>query len=202
MRHFLAKTHRSLAGRERVHSASAALALQLQTCCHSPIHHPRMAAHARTAWSRLFAAGKQFGVWYDVQLQARPVLTKSATSGVLFMLGDGLSQTIEGGGLDGARLVRMGIWGSMFGVLAHGWYHMLEKIVSAPGRMGAVYRVLWDQVRGMSACGIHFPRSRRSPRAQLDPRLAARTALMPRAVDMDARHQYCVLRCWRHASHR
>jgi len=84
--------------------------------------------------------------WYGQQLTQRPIVTKSITSCVLFMVGDGMAQSIEGKGMDVARLARMGIWGGMFGVMAHGWFGMLEKLVTSTGNWGAFYRVLWDQV--------------------------------------------------------
>ena len=97
--------------------------------------------------TKLRSAAMPAATWYANKLEARPIITKSVTSCALFMVGDGMAQGIEGAGFDGARLARMGVWGGMFGVMAHGWFGTLEKLVLSTGNWGAFYRVLWDQVR-------------------------------------------------------
>jgi len=66
---------------------------------------------------------------YDHLLVARPIITKSLTSAVLFGAGDYLGQYLERRSAaagqakpyDIKRTVRMVGWGAAFGVLAHGW---------------------------------------------------------------------------------
>jgi len=82
---------------------------------------------------------------YEAQLEARPLLTKSITSGVLYGLGDGLAQTVtrrqqrstgvEPSAFDGARWLRAVAFGGLFYPLpAHVHYNFLERLVVV--RMG------------------------------------------------------------------
>ena len=103
-------------------------------------------------------AGAKFGAWYDKQLTANPIVTKAATSAALYVVGDSMAQAIAGGegGVDLGRLARGIVWGGLFGVMAHGWYGVLEKIVMAQGRTGAVLRVAWDQLTWTPLVNIAF----------------------------------------------
>lgn len=79
--------------------------------------------------------------------QRRPILVKTATSAVLFGLGDVMSQKLEGKKeLDVERTVRMFAWGGMFAPLAHVWYGALDKMIPGQGAAVVAKKVAADQV--------------------------------------------------------
>lgn len=77
---------------------------------------------------------------YEAMLETSPILTKSATGGVLYGIGDSIAQTItrrqavanggEDGGFDTARWLRAVAFGGIFYPLpAHIHYNFLERFV-------------------------------------------------------------------------
>ncbi|KAK5171890.1 Protein required for ethanol metabolism [Saxophila tyrrhenica] len=90
--------------------------------------------------------------WYQARLAARPVLTQSITTAVLFATGDTMAQqAIEKRGLKEhnlARTARMAIYGgAVFGPGATLWYQFLQRKIVLPGRpnLQIVARVATDQ---------------------------------------------------------
>eukprot|EP00954_Amorphochlora_amoebiformis_P005018 393797-Amorphochlora_amoeboformis.AAC.2 len=86
---------------------------------------PKAATPPRVAPWRRFAAA------YERSLEARPVLTKSITGGILFGLGDILGQNLSGQveskGFDSPRFARAVLFGGVFYPLpAHIHYNFLE----------------------------------------------------------------------------
>jgi len=86
---------------------------------------------------------------YEAQLEARPVITKSLTSGALYGLGDWVAQTVERRNssepqpLDGSRWMRAVAFGGLFYPLpAHFHYNFLEWLVVVRWGM-ATSRVPW-----------------------------------------------------------
>ena len=69
------------------------------------------------------AKGGGLGAWYNAQIEARPVITKSLTSAVICAGGDLLCQlAIEGGQLDLLRTARFGACGLfLVGPIMHNW---------------------------------------------------------------------------------
>lgn len=86
---------------------------------------------------------------YEAQLEARPVLTKSLTSGALYGVGDWVAQTVERRNsaepqpFDGSRWMRALAYGGLFyPIPAHIHYNFLEWLVVV--RWGvATSRVPW-----------------------------------------------------------
>lgn len=98
---------------------------------------------------------------YQSLLERCPILTKAATSAVLFFGGDVGAQCIEHGRIpdsfDTRRTVRMTLWGGLFfAPLAHGWFNLLEKLVKASGTSGVVQRVAWDQLTWTPVINVAF----------------------------------------------
>ncbi|GAB5363817.1 hypothetical protein AAMO2058_000915700 [Amorphochlora amoebiformis] len=88
---------------------------------------PKAATPPRVAPWRRFAAA------YERSLEARPVLTKSITGGILFGLGDILGQNLSGQveskGFDSPRFARAVLFGGVFYPLpAHIHYNFLETL--------------------------------------------------------------------------
>ena len=89
---------------------------------------------------------------YQARLAARPVLTQSITTAVLFATGDIMAQQgVEGKGIDEhslARTGRMALYGGcVFGPGATLWYQFLSKKIVIPNRpnLEIVARVATDQ---------------------------------------------------------
>ena len=108
------------------------------------------------AVSAVKATAVKFSGWYDAKLTQHPIATKAVTSAALYIVGDSMAQVLAGGSFDWARLARGAVWGGLFGVMAHGWYGALEKIVLAEGRVGAALRVAWDQLTWTPIVNIAF----------------------------------------------
>jgi len=95
----------------------------------------RAAAAAKPSETTL---ARRFVAAYEASLEARPILTKSVTSGVLYGIGDGVAQTIEQRSgdraaakpYDGTRWLRAVAFGGIFYPLpAHIHYNFLERLV-------------------------------------------------------------------------
>lgn len=94
----------------------------------------RAAATAKPSETTL---ARRFVAAYEAALEARPILTKSVTSGVLYGIGDTVAQTIEQRSseaaakpYDGARWLRAVAFGGIFYPLpAHIHYNFLERLV-------------------------------------------------------------------------
>ncbi|KAI0473796.1 hypothetical protein GGR56DRAFT_649066 [Xylariaceae sp. FL0804] len=91
--------------------------------------------------------------WYQAKLAARPLLTQSATTAVLFAVGDiTAQQVVEKRGFDKHEFARTGrmfaYGGAIFGPAATTWYKLLSQRVVLPGRPRAemVARVACDQL--------------------------------------------------------
>ncbi|APA06706.1 hypothetical protein SS1G_04706 [Sclerotinia sclerotiorum 1980 UF-70] len=89
--------------------------------------------------------------WYQMKLAARPVLTQSITSAVLFATGDVLAQQlVEKKGINGheiARTGRMALYGgAIFGPIATNWFKFLQnKVVLKNKNLEMAARVAADQ---------------------------------------------------------
>ncbi|KAM0284248.1 hypothetical protein ACHAQH_002037 [Verticillium albo-atrum] len=73
--------------------------------------------------------------WYQARLAARPLLTQSITTGVLFVTGDVVAQqAVEKKGVKGhdlARTGRMALYGSsVFGPVATTWFGFLARNIN------------------------------------------------------------------------
>ena len=84
---------------------------------------------------------------YEVQLEARPVFTKSATSGALYGVGDWVAQTVERRNssepFDGSRWMRAIAFGGLFyPIPAHIHYNFLQWLVVVRWSV-ATSRVPW-----------------------------------------------------------
>jgi len=98
-------------------------------------------------WVALAAAAVAVAGPGYMALNARhPVPIKAATSGLVYVLGDVLSQRVTGGAgtpLDQARAVRSGIIGcTMHGPMSHWWYIALDAFCDAAGLAAAWWVVL------------------------------------------------------------
>ena len=109
---------------------------------------------------------------YSQLLLTHPILTKTATSTVLFGAGDVISQKLDPKApFDGARFARMAAWGAIFTPFAHVWYGALDKMIPGSGAGVVAAKVAADQVRaGRGAAGI---------RALQPTRLAHRSVAAP-----------------------
>ncbi|MCJ1293995.1 Protein required for ethanol metabolism [Xylographa carneopallida] len=89
--------------------------------------------------------------WYQARLAARPLLTQSITTAVLFATGDILAQQfVENVGSDKhniARTGRMALYGgAVFGPAATMWYKVLQNRINFRSQTGTIVaRVLADQ---------------------------------------------------------
>ncbi|KAJ5531942.1 hypothetical protein N7504_009835 [Penicillium tannophilum] len=90
--------------------------------------------------------------WYQAKLAARPILTTSISSAVLFGSGDVLAQqAVDRRGLekhDFARTGRMALYGgAVFGPAATQWYRILQRHINLKSRAGTtIARVAADQM--------------------------------------------------------
>ncbi|XP_014256881.1 protein sym-1-like [Cimex lectularius] len=67
---------------------------------------------------------------YQALLYKRPYITNSATTAVLAAAGDGIAQVVfERKKYDGARTMRMFIFGAMIGPVVTKWYRYLDSVV-------------------------------------------------------------------------
>ncbi|KAG7393395.1 hypothetical protein PHYPSEUDO_009599 [Phytophthora pseudosyringae] len=112
---------------------------------------------------------RSFRLVYDEWLHRRPLLTKMATSSVLFGLGDRLAQRVEKIGKtdeeleemakdnvvqddrlmseSAAKTVRMMVWGGLFlSPMMHTWYNLMEKVFVGTGKLVAAKKVVADMV--------------------------------------------------------
>ncbi|KAE9036266.1 hypothetical protein PR003_g7355 [Phytophthora rubi] len=112
---------------------------------------------------------RSFRYVYDEWLHRRPLLTKMATSSVLFGLGDRLSQRVEKIGKteeelaeleqdnnieeghlvseSTAKTVRMMVWGGLFlSPMMHNWYNLMERVFVGTGKRVVVKKVVADMV--------------------------------------------------------
>jgi len=85
---------------------------------------------------------------YDRALSARPILTKVATSSLLYTLGDCLSQKLDGSleksGYDPLRTLRMTLYGGvLFAPYSHLWY---VKILGRVFKNPAAKNVHWKKL--------------------------------------------------------
>ncbi|KAM3083965.1 Protein required for ethanol metabolism [Clarireedia jacksonii] len=89
--------------------------------------------------------------WYQMKLAARPVLTQSVTSAVLFATGDVMAQQlVEKKGIQGHELARTGrmafYGGCIFGPVATNWFKFLQnKVVLKNKNLEIAARVAADQ---------------------------------------------------------
>ncbi|KAJ8069994.1 hypothetical protein OCU04_000398 [Sclerotinia nivalis] len=89
--------------------------------------------------------------WYQMKLAARPVLTQSITSAVLFATGDVLAQQlVEKKGINDheiARTGRMALYGgAIFGPIATNWFKFLQNhVVLKNKNLEMAARVAADQ---------------------------------------------------------
>ncbi|KAK9831284.1 hypothetical protein WJX74_010269 [Apatococcus lobatus] len=87
--------------------------------------------------------------WYLKELDQKPMLTKSWTSGALSVLGDVLAQLfVEQKALGDLELYRVFVFTFMsccIGPILHLWFIFMSRIIKAEGTSGAVYRLLLDQ---------------------------------------------------------
>ncbi|PQE32527.1 sym-1 protein [Rutstroemia sp. NJR-2017a WRK4] len=89
--------------------------------------------------------------WYQMKLAARPVLTQSVTSAVLFATGDAMAQQlVEKKGIKGHELARTGrmafYGGCIFGPIATNWFKFLQnKVVLKNKNLEIAARVAADQ---------------------------------------------------------
>jgi len=90
--------------------------------------------------------------WYQAKLKARPLLTQSMTTLVLFATGDVMAQqAVEKRGLknhDLARTGRMALYGgAIFGPAATTWYAFLQRRINLSSRALTIgTRVAMDQL--------------------------------------------------------
>ncbi|EGZ20818.1 hypothetical protein PHYSODRAFT_494191 [Phytophthora sojae] len=112
---------------------------------------------------------RSFRYVYDEWLHRRPLLTKMATSSVLFGLGDRLSQRVEKIGKteeemaelekdsivqegrllseSTAKTVRMMLWGGLFlSPMMHNWYNLMERVFVGTGKLVVAKKVAADMV--------------------------------------------------------
>jgi hypothetical protein len=116
---------------------------ELTRNAHRLIRYPQNArvSPPSVPFSQVFAA-------YTRALERHPLLTKVATSTVLFGAGDFMSQKLEGKqSIDAARLARMAAWGAIFTPFAHVWYNALDKMIPGSGATVVASKVVSDQVR-------------------------------------------------------
>lgn len=106
------------------------------------------------------------GQSYSLALEARPILTKSVTAGVVFGISDYLAQMIErhgigGGGvngsqkgsngsdmpLDATRLFASALIGLLyFGPAAHYWYEWIFKLFPSTSLVSTMVKAFWGQM--------------------------------------------------------
>ena len=91
-----------------------------------------------------------FGAWYNAQIEARPVITKSLTSAVICAGGDLLCQlAIEGGQLDLLRTARFGACGLfLVGPIMHNWVRPAAPPRPSPSSCSLRPAVLPPEPRG------------------------------------------------------
>lgn len=108
----------------------------------------------------LFAALGSLGRSYTAQLGRRPILTKSATAGLIFGLSDYLAQKIEssrgddkvssgesGNAMDSGRLLASVLIGLLyFGPAAHYWYEWIFRLLPGTGLASTMYKAGLGQI--------------------------------------------------------
>ncbi|KAL3924209.1 MAG: hypothetical protein SGILL_001186 [Bacillariaceae sp.] len=102
--------------------------------------------------SRVLTAFATIGKSYSTSLEARPILTKSCTAGLIFGLSDYLAQTIEGSkdeksSLDMTRFISTTLVGLLyFGPAAHYWYEWIFRLLPGTGLASTLYKAFWGQL--------------------------------------------------------
>ncbi|KAK8792508.1 hypothetical protein WA588_005003 [Blastocystis sp. NMH] len=89
--------------------------------------------------------------WYINLIETHTIPTKVITSGILYAVGDCISQSIEKNKkhrFDFWRCVRMLLWGFVFGLIVHFWYQLLDRIRIPNAILCAVVKMLTDQFTG------------------------------------------------------
>jgi protein Mpv17 len=103
---------------------------------------PLQADQIRAALSALRLLPAEWLAWYDREALEFPLITKAATSGICYSLGDFCAQSIDGNNLstfDLGRSVRSGAAGFVgCGPLAHYYFNFLDKSLSFGGAWWAV----------------------------------------------------------------
>ena len=117
-------------------------------------------------FSALTAAFTAFGKVYCEQMEQRPILTKSYTSGFIFGLSDYLAQKIESqqketSSIDSTRVIASTMVGLLyFGPAAHYWYGMIFKLLPGTGLLSTLSKAFWGQaIFGPSFTCIFFATS-------------------------------------------
>lgn len=110
-------------------------------------------AHMRAATMRsaVLARARSRAVssrsWYAAQLEERPVLTKSVTSGCISLAGDAICQWNENEGMHLRRAASMGAMGCfLIGPALHTWYNALARLAPGNSVSQVARRVVLDQL--------------------------------------------------------
>jgi protein Mpv17 len=102
--------------------------------------------------SRLVNLFALIGRSYSTSLEARPILTKSCTAGLIFGLSDVLAQKIERSAdvkvkMDWRRLLSTTLVGLLyFGPAAHYWYEWIFRLIPGTGLTSTLYKAFWGQL--------------------------------------------------------
>ena len=89
------------------------------------------------------------GEYYGNSLRTNPILTKSVTAGIIFMLSDYLAQRLEDskGKLSWKRMVSGGLVGLLyFGPAAHYWYDMIFRLLPGTSLVSTLQKALMGQL--------------------------------------------------------
>eukprot|EP00529_Nitzschia_sp_RCC80_P031305 CAMPEP_0113500446 /NCGR_PEP_ID=MMETSP0014_2-20120614/32334_1 /TAXON_ID=2857 /ORGANISM="Nitzschia sp." /LENGTH=365 /DNA_ID=CAMNT_0000394785 /DNA_START=129 /DNA_END=1226 /DNA_ORIENTATION=- /assembly_acc=CAM_ASM_000159 len=108
--------------------------------------------------SKMSCVLSKTGLFYSKSLEARPIMTKSMTAGLIFGLSDYLAQLIEQqrndaekttpvAKFDWTRLVASALIGLLyFGPAAHYWYEWIFKLFPATTLQSTMVKAFWGQV--------------------------------------------------------
>ena len=104
--------------------------------------------------AKAIAALTSVGKCYSLQLELRPILTKSYTAGLIFGLSDFFAQKIErsndangaSGTINWTRTLASTLVGLLyFGPAAHYWYEWIFKLLPATTLASTLYKAFWGQ---------------------------------------------------------
>jgi len=105
--------------------------------------------------AKAIAALTSVGKCYSLQLELRPILTKSYTAGLIFGLSDFFAQKLErsndvngaSGTINWTRTLASTLVGLLyFGPAAHYWYEWIFKLLPATTLASTLYKAFWGQV--------------------------------------------------------
>jgi hypothetical protein len=104
--------------------------------------------------AKAIAALTSVGKCYSLQLELRPILTKSYTAGLIFGLSDFFAQKLErsndvngsSGTINWTRTLASTLVGLLyFGPAAHYWYEWIFRLLPASTLASTLYKAFWGQ---------------------------------------------------------